>query len=433
MGSLRSGIDELRATDLAACQVGRIEADLSEIRAAIGGLQAECARRLAELERRSSFERDGHLSMTSWVEARFGVGWSEAAREVRLARGLEHMPSVRDALAEGTVAASTVGRLVEAREADPAAFARAESQLVDAAQTLPARVFQRTVERWKAETNAARTGREEAERFERRGLSVAPAVDGMVRVDGSLDPDTGGTVMTALRAVTAAWARSADDARSPAQRRADALGEICRMFLDGTDRVPGGVERPHISVVVDLDTLRGVGGKQPDSSEGTVLSAGAVRRLACDAAVSRVIVRGPSEPLDVGRTTRVVPPALRRALAVRDGGCAFPSCDRPVGWCDAHHVRHWVDGGRTALSNLVMLCRRHHTLTHSGFRVAMAGGRPVFRRPDGTALGGRPVALDVARATSQAGSASVTTSASPGIVMSLAGPANIAVADRAPP
>jgi hypothetical protein len=295
---------------------------------------------------------------------------------------------------------------------------------VEAARTLPARVFRRSVEHWKEQVDAAGTRVAEAERFERRGLDVTPTGDGMVRLDGSLDPETGGTVMTALRSVTAGWARHGDDSRSPAQRRADALGEICRGFLDGSWSGEAGMERPHITVVVDLDTLKGraaasaaagrarkrrsdatdsrggrsdtscgLGGRRSDTSEGTSLPAETVRRLACDASVSRVIVRGPSEPLDVGRTTRVVSPALRRALAVRDGGCAFPTCDRPVGWCDAHHVRHWADGGRTELSNLVLLCRRHHTLTHSGFGVEVVDGRVVVRRPDGS---------EIARGTSHA-------------------------------
>jgi hypothetical protein len=91
--------------------------------------------------------------------------------------------------------------------------------------------------------------------------------------------------------------------------------------------------------------------------------------------------------LDVGRRTSVVSPALRRALAVRDGGCAFPGCDRPYAWCDAHHVRHWAHGGETALSNLVLLCRPHHRSMHArGFGVAMSDGRPTFTRRDGMPL-----------------------------------------------
>jgi hypothetical protein len=85
----------------------------------------------------------------------------------------------------------------------------------------------------------------------------------------------------------------------------------------------------------------------------------------------------PTQPLEVGRATRVVAPAQRTALTVRDGGCRFPGCDRPVAWCDAHHLRHWLHGGPTDLGNLVLLCRGHHHAVHEG-------GWRLDRHPDGT-------------------------------------------------
>jgi len=112
------------------------------------------------------------------------------------------------------------------------------------------------------------------------------------------------------------------------------------------------------------------------------------RQLACDASVMRVVMSGRSEPLDVGRRTPVVPPAMRRAVIVRDRHCRFPGCDRPQSWCDAHHVVHWADGGDTAVSNLLLLCRRHHRMVHDrgGFRLELLDGRPVFGRPHGSSL-----------------------------------------------
>jgi hypothetical protein len=105
----------------------------------------------------------------------------------------------------------------------------------------------------------------------------------------------------------------------------------------------------------------------------------------------RVVLSARSEPLDVGRRTSVVPPSLRRAVVVRDGGCRFPGCDRPPPWCDAHHVDHWADGGATSLADLLLLCRRHHRLVHrpGGFGLRLVGGLPVFRRSDGSVLEGR--------------------------------------------
>ena len=158
--------------------------------------------------------------------------------------------------------------------------------------------------------------------------------------------------MTAISAVLdGSTHRGEGDRRSPAQRRADALGEVCRGWLDGSERAVVAGERPHVTVIVDMETLAGRGGRT-ETSEGVRLGPATIRRLCCDASVARVVVAGRSEPLEVGRATRVVAPALRRALRVRDGGCAFPACDRPPSWCDAHHVRHWADGGETALGKV---------------------------------------------------------------------------------
>ena len=115
-------------------------------------------------------------------------------------------------------------------------------------------------------------------------------------------------------------------------------------------------------------------------------------RLVCEAAaragVTRIVMAGRSEPLDVGRRTAIVSPALRRAVIARDRRCRFPGCDRPPGWCDVHHVIHWINGGPTRLWNLVLLCRRHHRLIHTreGFTLVLEHDRPVFRRADGTIL-----------------------------------------------
>lgn len=179
--------------------------------------------------------------------------------------------------------------------------------------------------------------------------------------------------------------------------RADALGEICRSFLDRTDRPVVGGERPHLTVTVPLAVLSqpthrdGYGPTHPlliaELDPTGPIEAPTVRRFACDTLVTRIVLGPRSEPLDVGRRTSVIPPAIRRAVVARDGHCRYPGCDRPQGWCDAHHVRHWADGGSTSLDNLLLLCRRHHRLTHEGFSLELVDGQPVFRRPDGLAVG----------------------------------------------
>ncbi|MFL5796526.1 MAG: DUF222 domain-containing protein [Actinomycetota bacterium] len=388
MSTLRSALEEYRAAELRFFSDGQVEDDLSELRRAAGVIEAECARRVAEVERRQSFARDGYLSVTSWVEHRFQTTWSDAARQVRLARALEHMPATREALSEGEVSSIAVGQLVAARDAAPEEFVRAENTLLEAARTLPVGQLKRAVEHWKEAVDSEAAAREAADRFDRRGLHISPTFEGMVLIDGNLDPETGQTVISAIRAKIDAGARSGvDDHRTLAQRRADALGEICMQSLGRSDRPAVGGERPHVTVTVDLEALEGRAGYRCELDDAGGLSPEDARRIACDAGITRVITRGRSEPLELGRRTLVVPSAIRRALVIRDRGCRTPGTDRPPPWCDAHHGapsaqctrrRH----SKTRFERLVS----HHRVAHDRFSVEMTDAGPVFRRPDGTAL-----------------------------------------------
>jgi hypothetical protein len=260
---------------------------------------------------------------------------------------------------------------------------------VAAAASLPVPQLQSAVEHWRelADTDDAASANERV--HGRRALSASKTMDGTVRVDGDLDPENGECFMTALQAKVDADLRSGppDDHRTPAQRRADALGAICRDWLDRNDRPGVGAERPHLSVIVDLEVLRARGPGRCELEHTGAVRAELARRLACDASVSRVVLGARSEPLDLGRRTQVVPAPLRRAVVIRDRGCRFPGCDRPHAWCDAHHAKHWARGGVTSLANLVLLCRPHHRLVHEGgFGLRMVDGRPSFTRPDGSPL-----------------------------------------------
>ena len=170
----------------------------------------------------------------------------------------------------------------------------------------------------------------------------------------------------ALRSLADGGRPDPDDPRSAPQRRADALVELCRRHLDrGDSPISGGV-RPHLTVTIDLEALEGRAGRTCEIDPTGAVTPQAARRLACDAGVSRIITAGESRPLDVGRTTRTIPAAVRRALESRDRGCHHPGCGMPPQWCDAHHIRHWADGGPTSLDNLRLLCRRHHRTAHEG-------------------------------------------------------------------
>jgi len=297
------------------------------------------------------------------------------------------MPRTVRGLEDGEISLSGARMLAQAQVFDPEGFARSEATLLEAARNVSARDLQRVVAHWRRLAEQQRSGRDEL--HERRRLHASVTYEGMVRVDGDLDPETGETLLTALGAVLDAevHARTEEDMRTSAQRRADALGEICRQWLDRGDRPTVGGERPHIAVTVGLDALR-TGSGVGEFDHVRAVDIDTVLRLSCDASVTRVVLSADSEPLDVGRKTPVVPSGMRRALVIRDRHCRFPGCDRPPSFCDAHHIVHWSKGGPTALWNLSLLCRRHHRLIHDhgGFTLELVQGRPLFGRPDGSVL-----------------------------------------------
>ena len=314
------------------------------------------------------------------------MSFSAAKREVCTAVALAQMPVAREALAEGAISASAADVLVTVRETNPTEFEGAEEALVDAAREVSVKELTATAAEWSREADA-RSGELDRRLYDRRSFTLSPTPTGAWRARGELDPETGQVVRTAMRAVTDAEAREGLDLRTSEQRGADAIGEICRQWLDRTDRPTIAGERPHLTVTVDVEALGGDG--RSTFEESRPVSSETARRIACDASLARIITRGKSEPLEVGRRTPVVSAALRRAVVLRDEHCRFPRCDRPQSWCDAHHVVHWADGGETSLSNLVLLCRPHHRLVHEEFRIELRDGTLVFRRADGSLLDGR--------------------------------------------
>jgi len=260
-----------------------------------------------------------------------------------------------------------VRELVHARHAHTELFRRDEGVLLDAAVGLQVRDLRRALDYWRQAADTAAAFEDGEAAYRRRRLHVSETFEGTVRIDGELDPESGDVVLTAIAALAEPAGREQDD-RSPAQRRADALTDICRDFLDHGEAPARNGERPQVTVIVDLETLERRAPGRCELGDGHIIEAETARRWACDAGISRIITRGRSLPLDVGRRTRTIPTWIRRALVIRDGGCTWAGCDRPTRWCDAHHVIHWLDGGDTALDNLRLLCRRHHRAMHAADR-----------------------------------------------------------------
>jgi hypothetical protein len=246
VSELRSAIEGFRAETLAGLPDARIEEDFAELQRAMELLEAERLRRLAEIDRRGLYERDGHLSAASWLATSHRVAWGSAREQVRLARALEAMPATRRAWEEGVISRAAVRLISDARSADPVVFARMETHLVDAARRHSIAELQRVLAFWRERVEREREPEGSERLHAHRHLHASATLGGMVRVDGDVDPETGESLLTALRAVldTDARSRDRDDTRTPAQRRADALGEICRQWLDGGARPVVAGERP---------------------------------------------------------------------------------------------------------------------------------------------------------------------------------------------
>jgi len=154
-----------------------------------------------------------------------------------------------------------------------------------------------------------------------------------------------------------------DDDRCRDRRVADALVDVCMHALD--NGVPS--RRTHLQVTTSLETLLGLSGAPAAEMDFSLpISAKAVERLACDCTVTRVLLGSDSTVIDVGRAKRVISASQGKALKVRDRGCVWPGCDRPAPWTSGHHLVHWINGGPTDLSNLALLCYRHHWMVHEG-------------------------------------------------------------------
>ena len=173
-------------------------------------------------------------------------------------------------------------------------------------------------------------------------------------------------------------------------RRADGLAILAEQFLAEPPEADAGLntaDRYQLVVHASAEALPEYGeidvDDPPQIENGPLVATEVVRRIACDASLVRILETGDGEPLDVGRKTRVIPPAIHRALRRRDRGCRFPGCVN-TRFVDGHHIRHWADGGATRLDNLVLLCRHHHRLLHEGGYYVVKDDRNfIFCRGDG--------------------------------------------------
>jgi hypothetical protein len=303
-------------------------------------------------------EADGCVNLAQWLRHYADRARRDAHHEAATARRLRDLPVVAARFADGTLSAGQVAGIVaNLTDGTVAAFAEQEADMIPRLAALSAADTATVMRQWSLCAESLLDGTEPA--ASSRALYVSRSLDGRRELSGHLGPEGGAILETALGAATQDL--EGDSPRTPAQRRADALVDLCRWFLDHQHIQPAGRHRPHVNLIVDLaDFEAGGHGRSPD---GTVFDPATTSHFACDSALHRVMVaRGAI--LDYGTATRTVPTALWNALVVRDHACRIGGCNRPAAWCEAHHIQ-WVEhGGPTSMDNLILVCSRHHHLIH---------------------------------------------------------------------
>ena len=349
-------------------------------------------------------EDGGHAATTSYLRDQLGVSGREAKRQDVIARDLRQLPGTRAALAAGEIGPEQAQAIGEAARRGTLGDHRAtEELLLDAAADQGSDEFRRHIKRQEQEADRRSLERDEQRAYRRRRASLARRSDGMWDLHALLTDEDGETLATALDAFRTPDAPGTPipEQRSPEQRTADALVDVVGAALRGDVPTSGGV-RPHLSLVIPVELLEQDSTEVATAGHGGVLSAAAAARLLCDANIRRILSRGDSEVLDVGRSKREWSVAQRQALHVRDGGCRGPGCDRPAAWTDAHHIKWWTKNGVTSVDNGILLCRRHHRMVHEGgwtVSLDVVTALATFRSPTGREIETRPHRWRADRAT----------------------------------
>jgi 5-methylcytosine-specific restriction protein A len=341
--------------------------------------QAKLADAAGRFDNTQLWDVDGSTSLAAWLRRHTGRSRRDAWRTAATASCLAGLPVTAQAWQDGRLTAGQIEAVCA--HVDPATaelFAAHEATVVPALAGLSVDQTAAAMAAWKA--RAAGEGSAPGEPD--RSVYLSTTLDARWVLDGRLDSLGGQTVATAVRL---AETRDPDGepARTPARRRADALVDVCRFFLDHQHHRPAGRNRPHLNVVIDLADLQAArGGRFVD---GGSIDQAKLAALLCDSALHRLVRAGDSAILDYGTSTRTVPTPLWNALVLRDDHCRFPGCDRPAPWCEAHHLIPVEHNGPTRPDNLVLACSRHHHRLHTpGWHAKMrTDGTLEVTGPDG--------------------------------------------------
>ena len=330
---------------------------------------------IRQFDERAGWLKWGLGGCAEWLHYRCDLSMNTAREKVRVAHALKKLPGIAAAFANGTLSYSKVRAMTRV------VGSHNENELLPfALQTTTARVEERCRELRCGTVDSLG----DAQRaFSSRSLRVIRNAErGVMTITIDLPLETGELVEKALD-------KARDDSTPGAEfvdeswpaRQADALVSMASAYLSGNAGQTRNTSDDYL-VTIHVDQSALVNGNGRAS-----LPIESVKRLCCD---GHTIILGEDEneePLNIGRKTRTVPTAIKRALMARDKSCAFPGCHHKR-FVDAHHIQHWSAGGETSLDNLMLLCSQHHKLVHEGGFTIQRDYQNhwFFKRPDGRAV-----------------------------------------------
>jgi hypothetical protein len=343
--------------------------ELKQEREALDALTAAWLEKVAAYDRSEEWRAAGYWSATSALAEECRMDKGVASVTVKLARKLEKLPVVADAFGQGEISERHASVIATAATPERmGVFAHLEDEFVDLARKCAPKDLAGMVRYVTGALDGDGGAEAEEKLYAARRYQQSRTLHETLAVDGLLDPESAGFHEQAMKITRERDGRDAET-RTPAQRNADACTMIMRQWLELTGADTPDHVRRQVVFVVDLAETPEVGPEliaraRDERHRYGRLSESTLERIACDANISRVVMYGTSEVLDVGRTSRTASNAQVRALIARDGHCQAPGCNEPPHRCQAHHIRYWTRGGPTDLDNLQLLCWNHHRQQH---------------------------------------------------------------------
>jgi hypothetical protein len=378
-----AAVDELGCADLDDLADSDRKSVLAQMKQAQSKLEAHIGRATHAADAAGAFIGTGSRDTAEWLAKATGTSSRKNRTAAELGEAMSKSGMLADAVSSGAISADQAIAVIRAAGGEVV-----DAEVLEAVADLPLPAIRPAVEGWRARNHPERDADIADVQRTRRHLRLTDQSDGMTRVDGLLDPESGSIVRSALDGI---MNQSFDDGtnRTRDQRCADACTQLAHAAAKG--HIAGGRSNTKLLATVPFETITERAGLRGVTHVGATLDPATVRKLACDAGIHRVITGPASSILDFGHETRLVSDNLFLALVARDQHCRWPGCSIRATWCDAHHIIEWSEHGPTTDDNCALLCHRHHQVSHQpGWKLTGNGTELRVHHPDGSVQVSKP-------------------------------------------